>query len=94
MLRLTYASVGDIEGVEIWLVGVRFILWLSPRGHGVVVVSLFESTRKVGQAIARKSRGREAETLPTRVRSAGDTGAVPCTMRQYWKFEEEKSEPL
>ena len=42
---------------------------------------LFESTGKAGQAIARKSRGREAETLrlPTRVRSAGDTGAVPCT---------------
>ena len=38
MLRLTYASVGDIEGVEIRLVGVRFVLWLSPRGHDVVVV--------------------------------------------------------
>jgi hypothetical protein len=94
MLRLTYASVGDIEGVEIWLVGVRFVLWLSPRGHGVVVVVVVREYQEVGQAIAGKSRGREAETLPTRVRSAGDTGAVPCTMRQYWEFEKEKSEPL
>jgi len=38
MLRLTYALIGDIEGVEIRLAGVRFVLWLNPRGHGVVVV--------------------------------------------------------
>jgi hypothetical protein len=38
MLRLAHASVGDIEGVEIRLVGVRFVLWVNPRGHGVVVV--------------------------------------------------------
>ena len=38
MLRLTHASVGDIEGVQIRLIGVRLVLWLNPRGHGVVVV--------------------------------------------------------
>jgi hypothetical protein len=33
-----YASVGDIGGVEIRLVGVSFVLWLNRRGHGVGVV--------------------------------------------------------
>jgi hypothetical protein len=38
MLRLTHTSVGDIEGVEIRLVRVRLVLWLNPRGHGVIIV--------------------------------------------------------
>jgi hypothetical protein len=77
MLRLTYAPVGNIEGMEIRLAEVRFVLWLNPRGHGVVVVVVVVGSG-VPRRLARKSRGRGAETLPTRVPSAGDTGAVPC----------------
>ena len=75
MLRLTYASVGDIEGVEIRLVGVRVRTVAQTQEDMVQLLSLLlGSTRKVGQAIARKSRvGREGETPPTRVRGAGDT---------------------
>lgn len=76
MLRLAYASVGDIERVEIRLVGVRFVLWLNPRGHGVVVVVVVREYQEGRSSYCKDGKPRP---LPTRVRSAGDTGAVPCT---------------
>jgi hypothetical protein len=97
MLRLTYAPVGDIEGVEIRLVEVRFVLWLNPRGHGVVVVVVVVGSR-VPRRLVKLLQGNleDVEQRPYQhvCQVQVTPEPFPATMRQYWKFEEAKSKTL